>query len=98
MTRVEWSTESRDDLEAIRAFISRSAPRTAEAYIERLIESVDAIANFPLSGGIVREVSRPDIREIIRGNYRIIYLVGDDFVRILTIFHGARRLDQDAFS
>jgi len=41
----------------------------------------------------VTEISRENIRELIEGNYRIIYkIVAEDQIDILTIHHPARDL------
>jgi toxin ParE1/3/4 len=45
----------------------------------------------------VPELGRKDIREIIHGNYRIIYRVLPGEVEILTIHHGARLLRSGVF-
>ncbi|MCC5668610.1 type II toxin-antitoxin system RelE/ParE family toxin [Nostoc sp. CHAB 5784] len=45
-----------------------------------------------MSGRVVPEIAQEDIREIIFGNYRIVYLVSDDQVNILTVFHSSRQL------
>ena len=46
---------------------------------------------FPLSGRIVPEVGDETIREILLGNYRVVYRVLlHDTVQVLTIYHGAR--------
>jgi len=36
-----------------------------------------------------------EIREIILGNYRIIYRIKDDIVEILTVYHSARLLETE---
>jgi len=36
-----------------------------------------------------------NIREIVFGNYRIIYHVAEKHVEILSVFHGARVLKED---
>jgi len=43
----------------------------------------------------VPEVGDESLREVIHGNYRIVYRVSDQAVEIVTVFHGARlfRLD-----
>lgn len=38
------------------------------------------------------EISKENIREIIFGSYRIVYLVNNNEVNILTIFHSSRQL------
>jgi plasmid stabilization system protein ParE len=40
----------------------------------------------------VPEIGQEDIREIIFGSYRIVYVVSEDEVNILTVFHAARLL------
>jgi toxin ParE1/3/4 len=42
-------------------------------------------------------LGRDDIREIIRGNYRIIYRVGSSRVDILAVYHAAQLLDETEF-
>lgn len=41
---------------------------------------------------MVPEYERKDIREVIEGRYRIIYLVETSQVQVLTVVHGARTL------
>ena len=45
-------------------------------------------------GRIVPEYGTPDIRELIVGNYRVVYQVTIDDVFILRLIHGARRLPE----
>jgi plasmid stabilization system protein ParE len=58
-----------------------------------LIGAVDQLAGFPESGRAVPEFEDPQVREIVRRAYRIVYrLVGDNQVHVLTIHHGGRQL------
>jgi len=91
-TRIYWTRQSREDLRAIRNFIARDAPKTASAYVRRLRQSVERLRIFPLSGQVVAELAREEIREVLQGNYRLIYRVSDRRVDILTVFPGARLL------
>jgi plasmid stabilization system protein ParE len=58
----------------------------AAGWVRRLIDTAERIALFPSSGRVVPEVDRPDIREVILENYRIVYLVGATRIAILTVF------------
>lgn len=49
---------------------------------------------FPHSGGYIAEDSRKIYREIIQGNYRVIYRVSGDDVLIVAVYHAARLLDR----
>jgi plasmid stabilization system protein ParE len=42
----------------------------------------------------VPEFGREDIRELLKGNYRIIYRAAEYRVEILTIYHSARMVDE----
>lgn len=90
MTRVLWTLRAIENLEAIRTYIARSSERYAALHVERLFEAADRLRHFPESGRIVPELQRQDIREVIVGSYRIVYLMGPDVVHIITVFHGAR--------
>jgi addiction module RelE/StbE family toxin len=93
--RIYWTRQSQEDLRQVRAFISRDAPATASAFVRRLRESVNRLKEFPESGQVVPELGRKDIRELLRGNYRIIYRVSQDRIDILAVYHSARLLDAD---
>jgi toxin ParE1/3/4 len=93
--RIYWTRQSQEDLREIRAYISRDAPATAEAFVRRLRASVGRLKEFPESGQIVPELGRENIRELLRGNYRVIYRVGPNRVDILAVYHSAKLLDPD---
>lgn len=89
-----WTPQARADVRSIRDFIARDAPKTANAFVRRLRLSVNRLRTFPLGGEAVPEFRDPSIREIFFGSYRIIYHASDDQIQILTVFHGARLLDE----
>ena len=93
MVRINWTSQALNDLEAICEFIARDAPRYAQLFANRVFEVVEQLRDFPLLGRVVPEIGRDDIREIILGNYRVIYRIIPDEVEILTIYHGARLFD-----
>jgi toxin ParE1/3/4 len=95
--KVFWTRQSRDDLRAVRDHIARDAPITASAFVRKLKQAVVRLPQFPYSGQVVPEIAREDIREVIRGNYRLIYRVSEGRVDILTVFHSAQLLDEGKF-
>ena len=48
------------------------------------------LSDFPNSGRLVPEDARDETREIIVGNYRVIYGILEDEVQVITVRHGAR--------
>ena len=90
MTRVRWTEQAVDDLQAIRQFIERDSPRYGRHVAERLFDATLRLGVFPLSGRIVPELGRDDIRELIVGEYRLVYRVLHKAVILLTVFRSSR--------
>ena len=74
-------------------YISRDRPDAARQWAEGVFDAVDQLASFPGQGRVVPEVGRPSIRELIHGEYRVIYKVEAKAIGILTVRHGRRRFD-----
>ncbi|MDE2142794.1 MAG: type II toxin-antitoxin system RelE/ParE family toxin [Elusimicrobia bacterium] len=93
MVEVRWSPQAVQDLDSIIAFISGDSTEYARIFVVDVFEALDRIGAFPKSGRIVPELSDPNVRELILGNYRIIYRLKEDHAGLVTIHHGARQLD-----
>jgi addiction module RelE/StbE family toxin len=85
-----WTETAKQDLQAIRRYIAADNPTAAKQWIERLRERARNALHSPLAGRKVPEFSRDDIRELIEGNYRIVYQVFEDRLVVLTVFEGHR--------
>ena len=90
MTQVIWAPQAIQDVEAIRAHVARDSPHYADLVVERIVAAVERLQNHPHSGRVVPELGDETIREVIHGNYRIVYRLRHDVVEIATVFHGAR--------
>jgi len=90
-----WSPLAVDRAAEIAEYISLDNPTAAQGWVETVFEKVDVLNSSPESGRIVPEIERKEIREIIFGNYRIIYRVESNSVSILTIRHGKQILPVD---
>ncbi len=90
MNRVVWASQAIADVEAIRDYISRDSPHYGSVVVSQIVRAAGRLEEFPLSGRIVPE--RPDskLRELLCGNYRIVYRVTGDLIEVVTVFHGAR--------
>ena len=89
--KIVWTEPAVTDLEAIRTYIARDVETYANAVILDIFEATDRLEHFPESGRVVPELDDPNTREIIVGNYRVIYDISGAVVRILTVLHGARQ-------
>ncbi len=92
MKRVIWTRQAVEDVEAIRSYVARDSERYATLLVERLVAAVERAGHFPESGRIVPEVGDAALREIVHGNYRIVYRLTREAVEIVTVHHGARLL------
>jgi toxin ParE1/3/4 len=93
MAKVRWTQQATDDLEAITDFIASDSASYAKLFALDVLSVVERLSEFPFSGRIVPELGDPIIREIIFGNYRIVYRVNADIVQLLALYHCARLLD-----
>ena len=94
MTRVVWTRQAVEDVEAIRGYVARDSERYAGLLAERLVAAVDRLRLFPESGRIVPEVGDDSLREVIHGNYRLVYRLQAKSVEIVAVYHAARLLPE----
>jgi toxin ParE1/3/4 len=58
-------------------------------------EHVKALESVPESGQALERLKTPNVREIIFGNYRIIYRFTGKKIEVVTVVHGARLFDEN---
>lgn len=87
--KIIWSPQATRDLNLIVDRIAQDKKIVAFRWATTIRKKVDRLRVFPKSGRVVPEVGREEIREILIGDYRIIYKV-ERSVSILAVFHGAK--------
>lgn len=87
---IEWTEPAVKDLDAIYAYISTDSEFYASSFVEKIIEAVGKLKDFPEIGRIVSEADNPNVRELIFQNFRIIYRIINENVQILTVIRGSR--------
>jgi plasmid stabilization system protein ParE len=90
--RVHWTHTAIAHLLAIYEHIARDAPLYAQHVVDRLTRRFEQIAMFPPSGRMVPEYGAPDIREVIKRPYQIIYQIRADQIDVLAVVHIAQVL------
>jgi len=73
MAKIVWSEQSVIDLKGIYEYILKDSKRYAAIQVRRLKTKTLILKTFPKSGRMVPEYGIEEIRELIEGNYRIIY-------------------------
>jgi plasmid stabilization system protein ParE len=71
--RVRYTPAARADLKAIRAYVARDSAVYADRLVQEIRAAASQLKSFPELGSVVEDWGRPDLRELIVGNYRIIY-------------------------
>jgi len=90
MNRIFWTNPAISDLDAIHEYISRDSEIYADLVLSDIFDSVDRLITYPESGRMVPELNDKNVREIIVGNYRIMYENQSNSLKILTILYAAR--------
>jgi plasmid stabilization system protein ParE len=67
-------------------------PKYAQILVKQIYEMVTYLENFPKFGRKVPEYNDTNLREILYKNYRIIYLIKENHLEIISIIHGSRKL------
>ena len=94
MAEVKWTDQAIDNIENIAEYISKDSLTFARIQTARFFERAKILESQPLTGRIVPEINDPSTRELVMGNYRIIYhhMESDDIVTILTVHHSQKLL------
>ena len=90
--KIIWSPLSIDRATEIARYIAQDNPSAAKKWVETLFDKVQLLKSSAQSGRVVPETRSVDIRELLYGNYRIIYRLEEKRISILTVRHGKQIL------
>ena len=91
MVEVVWTASAIQDLNDIAEYIAKDSVRYAEITTEELFSTTNILETHPKSGTKVPEFRDESIRQLIRGNYRIVYkIMSTERIDILTVHNCAR--------
>ncbi|OGW38575.1 MAG: plasmid stabilization protein [Nitrospirae bacterium RBG_13_39_12] len=93
--KIIWSPLAIDRASEIAEYIAQDKPSAAEKWINTIFSKVEQLRSSPEIGKIVPEIRNEQFRELIYGNYRIIYRVEKKQISILTIRHDKQILPID---
>jgi toxin ParE1/3/4 len=90
--KIIWSPLAIDRASEIAEYIARDKPSAAEKWVNTIFSKVEQLRSSTEIGRIVPEIRNEQFRELIYGNYRIIYRIEKKQISILTIRHGRQIL------
>jgi toxin ParE1/3/4 len=97
MVSLNWSNRIFDDIDTTADYLANYSKRFAKVFADSIFSKAELVKNFPEMGWIVPEINRPDIRELIYKQYRIVYQVIDSQqILMLTVHHSARPMTEES--
>lgn len=94
MVQINWTLLAHNDLKGIFEYIAKDSKKYAKLEILKIKSRTQILKLRPLIGKEVIERGNIAVRELVEGNYRIIYKIVDKGrIDILTIHHSARDLE-----
>lgn len=85
--KVQWTHVAYRRLEEIYSYIEKDSPANAAKWADKLLKRIEGIKDFPKAGRAVPELESTKVRELVFGNYRIIYKIKGESAIIMTIRH-----------
>ena len=93
MEKIIWSDLASEDLQGIYKYICKDSELYAIRTVERIINKIEILNTHASAGRMVPEFEQKNIRELLEGNYRIVYRINNnDSIGIVRIHHAARLL------
>ncbi|MEH6551032.1 MAG: type II toxin-antitoxin system RelE/ParE family toxin [Pseudomonadales bacterium] len=93
--KITWSPLAAEQVRDISSYIALDKPSAAEQWIDKIFDCVEQLTDFPKSGRVVPELQINNIRELVQGNYRIIYKIQDNSISVLTVKSYRQQLGSD---
>lgn len=86
---IRWSPRAKSRLLGCMRYIAEESQDwpTVINWRDRVYAAVEPLNEFPESGSIVRELNRADIRQVIVGDYRVIYRVKRKTPEVISVRH-----------
>lgn len=90
--KLRWNPAAERDLYDIHSYIARDQPINADRFVARLIDRAEEATRYPAKHRKVPELDCDDVREVLEGQYRIIFHVHAHEVEVIAVLHGSRLL------
>ena len=71
-------------------YIESNPPSAARAFVNDVLAAAESLAHFPERGRVVPELTGAAYRELLVGNYRLVYRAEPFLVAVVAFVHGDR--------
>ncbi|CAN5222056.1 hypothetical protein BH09BAC4_BH09BAC4_48970 [soil metagenome] len=91
-TSIIWTDEAKEDLRDVLHYLSRSPLAYVDNWSNDLTKKLGLLESFPEMGRKVPEKEVSYLREILVGNYRLLYIFLNHTITIIGVRHQAGHL------
>jgi len=98
-TRIIFTPKAEEGLQEIFDYLAAFSLPAAELQIDRILDKINLLRQFPRMGRVVEHFEHPQIRELPIGAYLVAYyIVSEQRIDILSVHHSSRPPDALSFS
>jgi toxin ParE1/3/4 len=90
--RVRWTPAAIEDLNEAAEYIARDSRYYAAAFVRKMKIASRSLSSMSLRARRVPEYNQDNLRELLLGNYRLIFRILDDEIQIISVINQARDL------
>lgn len=91
MVEVIWTQRATEEITNIAEYIEQYSANYASIIVKKLYNKVGVLKQFPKIGRVIPEMQEERYRELIEGNYRIMYeMLDDEVILIQRVLHTSR--------
>ena len=88
MAALKWTGEAEIALREIYDHIARDRPATAQRTVESILNKIESLREAPTLGQRYRHYRRREVRRLTYGQFQVAYLLENQQVVVLGVFHG----------
>jgi toxin ParE1/3/4 len=90
MAKINWSDRSLNDIQNIIDNYAQYSEKAAKLRVQPIFQKIKLLESFPNIGRVVPELEYLKVREILVGQYRVVYhIVSENRIDILTVHHSS---------
>lgn len=87
---LRWAEPALEDLDRIADYIALDKPLAAQNLVNRVMDSVERLADFPESGSQPKELKGTPYRQLVIAPIRLFYRISERQVLILHVMRGEK--------
>lgn len=85
--KILYTHRAVNDLERLHDFIAQENPKIASEVSKQILQAIKRLTDFPLFGRKIENSSIDSIRELVTGKYMVRYIILNEEIHILRVWH-----------